>query len=269
VWRWENGVYGEEWHRNHSEAIKAAHERGVYGDEWYHKMTEAVRETWKDKELRRKQSEDTKQRWEDGIYDEERDQKISECVKAAWERGVYGEEWRQKQSGAQKRAWERGAHDEESLREHSEAIGAAWERGAYDNRREHPEVTPETRCKMSEARKIAWANGVYDGVFQSPTSIEQELMAALDIMGIEHWPQYRPDGCRFTFDEYVPESNLLIEADGDYWHSTARSKKQDIKKNTWAKENGYTLLRISESDIKEFGAWSIVIERVLSLVKAA
>jgi very-short-patch-repair endonuclease len=65
-----------------------------------------------------------------------------------------------------------------------------------------------------------------------------------------------------NYDFFIPTKNLLIEVDGDFWHVneskgfTIKSKIQvrnlenDAKKNDLAKQEGYTLLRFWENDIK-------------------
>ena len=170
--------------------------------------------------------------WEDTKFQEQ----VSNGIQKAWEDGKYDHvDW----NTYTDKAWYRSS---EGRRQTSEALKAAWARGAYDNR----------GCP-------------------SPTGIELELFAALDICSIKHEPQYRPEGYSLVFDEYVPEANLLIEADGDFWHHSEWAAKhgipeRDAKKDTWAKDNGYRLLRISESDIKEFGAWSIVLREVVPLL---
>jgi very-short-patch-repair endonuclease len=65
-----------------------------------------------------------------------------------------------------------------------------------------------------------------------------------------------------NYDFFIPTKNILIEVDGDFWHVneskgfTIKSKIQvrnlenDAKKNKVAADNGYTLLRFWENDIK-------------------
>jgi very-short-patch-repair endonuclease len=43
---------------------------------------------------------------------------------------------------------------------------------------------------------------------------------------------------------------ILIELDGEYWHSKKEVKINDSLKNEIAKENGYTLIRISDRHVK-------------------
>jgi very-short-patch-repair endonuclease len=70
-------------------------------------------------------------------------------------------------------------------------------------------------------------------------------------------------GIKSFYDFYLPEFNVIIEVDGDYWHcnpkifpeakyaSQKRNIIKDVIKNEWAIENGYTIVRFWEKDIKE------------------
>lgn len=65
----------------------------------------------------------------------------------------------------------------------------------------------------------------------------------------------------FDYDFYLPEENILIEVDGDFWHpgdienATYNFQKKnyinDIKKNCIAKAKGIDIIRIRESFINE------------------
>ena len=184
----------------------------------------------------------------------------SEAIKAAHARGGYdGRETRRKKSDASRAAWERGDMDgiftEETRQKQSAGTKAAHARGCYDG------IFAEEVCqKRSAGLRAAWERGAYDGVFQSPTSIELQIAAALDITGIEHISQYRPDGYSRPFDEFVPPHTLL-EIQGDYFHSEEHFpgiQKRDAQKAQWAKEKGFELIVIWEHEIKERGAWAIV-----------
>jgi len=167
-------------------------------------------------------------------------------------------EWGYRQSEAVKAAWERGAYNsEETRRKHAEAIQAAWDRGDFNSE--------ERSRKISEGIKAARARGAYDGVFQSPTSIELQVAAALDIVGIEHAPQYRPDGYTRVYDEFIPPDTLM-EINGDYFHSEEHFpgiQKRDAEKAQWAKEHGYELIVIWEHEIRDCGAWAMIMQKGL------
>jgi very-short-patch-repair endonuclease len=51
------------------------------------------------------------------------------------------------------------------------------------------------------------------------------------------------------YDFYIPAMKLLVEADGDYWHSSEEQKKKDVRHNKTAKDNGYKIIRYFGSDI--------------------
>ena len=170
-------------------------------------------------------------------------------------------------SEAMKAAWVRGCYDErhisdEAKRRQAEGIKAAWARGDFDGI-----FTEERRRKASRSVKLAWERGDFDDrkiVCQSPTSIEVQIAAALDIMGIEHQPQYRPEGYSRIYDEFIP-SHTLLEIQGGYFHSEEHFpgvQKRDAEKAQWAEDNGYELIVIWEHEIKKYGAWALVLERV-------
>lgn len=290
---WAQGLYdSEETKRKSSEAIKAAHARGDFSsEETWQKKSEASKAAW-ERGAHDEHSEKLKAAWERGVYDGQ-----SQRVKTDWEQGVYdgqserlkaahargdfsSEEIKQKKAAKRRAAWERGVYagqsqrvrkaweqgvysTEEVKRKRSETAMSNWKKGLYDNR-----DTEEYRQKLSKGVIAAWDRGCFDGVFQSPTTIEIELSSALDICGIEHKSQYRPDGYRCVYDEFVPP-NILIEAHGDYWHGPEKPEQQtrDTEKAAWAQENSYSLIVMWEHEIRSQGAWSLVIERVLPLIQ--
>lgn len=58
-----------------------------------------------------------------------------------------------------------------------------------------------------------------------------------------------------SIDKYVVDflvgKKLVVECDGDYWHSLPASKKNDKKKDCILKKLGYIVLRFSESQLKK------------------
>lgn len=238
----------------------------------------------------------TKKVWADGVYEnritEEYRRNHSERVKAAWERGCFdkrdSEEYRQKLSEAMKAVHERGVFkDPEVNRRRANGIKAAWERGDYAAKNintQHSKAakerwaagemnyalqalqSDEAHQRRCEAMLMRWERGDFDGIFQSPTSIEIAVAVALDNLSIEHESQYRPASTRWPFDEFVPP-NILIELQGDYWHGNdfPDHQERDAEKAQWAKDNGYCLVVIWEHEIKEHGAPSLIVDRVMSL----
>jgi len=78
---------------------------------------------------------------------------------------------------------------------------------------------------------------------------------------IKYEEQYTVKEIKSFFDFYLPEKDILIEVDGDFWHcnekvgftpiykSQKRNIKKDKIKNEWCKNNNKTLIRIWENDI--------------------
>lgn len=85
----------------------------------------------------------------------------------------------------------------------------------------------------------------------------------LDKLGIEYIWQFEAKDIERFYDYYLPKSNLIIEVDGDYWHSNPekvdennlnRTQKHnkwvDRVKDEWALLHGIPILRIWENDIR-------------------
>lgn len=56
--------------------------------------------------------------------------------------------------------------------------------------------------------------------------------------------RYQPD---FTF----PDSRLIVQADGDYWHNRPKDVERDNHFDSIAKKNGWSVLRFWEHDINQ------------------
>jgi very-short-patch-repair endonuclease len=85
---------------------------------------------------------------------------------------------------------------------------------------------------------------------RNPTSIEKIMMAALQQAGIPFTFQ-KWIGYGFVYDFGLGGQNILIECDGEYWHSRPENKDRDRKKDEYAREKGFKLLRFTGTQIKE------------------
>lgn len=83
---------------------------------------------------------------------------------------------------------------------------------------------------------------------KQPTSIEKIVYDYLLLKGILFEKQ-KLVGSRYVVDAYIPSLNLVIEADGEYWHSRQDNIERDKRKNKYLKEKGYTVIRLSEKEI--------------------
>ena len=82
------------------------------------------------------------------------------------------------------------------------------------------------------------------------TSIELKVKDYLDKNKIKYIHPWNL-GNRFQPDFYLPNYNLIVECDGDYWHSRPEVIKRDKQKDAYAKKCGFNILRLSESEINK------------------
>lgn len=94
-----------------------------------------------------------------------------------------------------------------------------------------------------------------------PTSIEEEVYNFLKNKGILHEKQKIING-KFCVDVFIPAVNLVIEVDGDYWHSLDRVRKKDKAENSYLMACGFDVLRISEKEVNS-GVFVEKLERML------
>ena len=84
---------------------------------------------------------------------------------------------------------------------------------------------------------------------KQPTSIEKTLYDYLLMKGILFERQKLING-KFIVDAYIPSMNLVIEADGKYWHDLDKITKKDRAENAYLNKCGYKMIRLSEDEIK-------------------
>lgn len=85
----------------------------------------------------------------------------------------------------------------------------------------------------------------------------------LDKLKVKYIRQFEAKDIKRFYDFYLPETNLIIEVDGGYYHSDPRvvdinnlspmqkhNKRVDEAKNKWALAHGIPIMRIWEEDIR-------------------
>ena len=83
---------------------------------------------------------------------------------------------------------------------------------------------------------------------ERPTNIERRLYQFLEQKKV-YFEKQKLINKKFLVDAFIPNLNLIIEADGNYWHNLSSVKKRDRAKNAYLKKCGYNLLRLRESEI--------------------
>lgn len=97
-----------------------------------------------------------------------------------------------------------------------------------------------------ECYQRSWAT---NGPFPIPTSkLEHRVRAELDRRGAT----YQTDVQLYPYwpDLLFPDAWLIVEIDGDYWHTKADRQEEDQKRDTTLRAQGYEVLRIWEHEIK-------------------
>ena len=84
----------------------------------------------------------------------------------------------------------------------------------------------------------------------------------LDVIGVRYVRQYEAKDIGRFYDFYCEDANVIIEVDGDYYHSYGlkyeeknpmqkHNERVDRLKDEWALENGKPILRFWEHDIRD------------------
>jgi hypothetical protein len=131
---------------------------------------------------------------------------------------------------------------------------------------DHNWSVPEIRQKCEDTciklyGKYSWE--IAKGTYKRNSRIEVIIENILLLLGVSYIHSYNLTVVDITreFDFYLPDKQILIEADGDYWHANPlffkeknttqkHNEENDILKNKLALEANIKLIRFWESDIK-------------------
>jgi very-short-patch-repair endonuclease len=192
------------------------------------------------------------------VRDEQFRLNASERFKKMHERGtfknVYTEERNNKISECQKKRWDKISTNDRS---------AFWK-----------ENVKKIRLSMGEDgyRKHMGKNGAksFSDKGKKHSNLELEICNEFQLAGIKTMPQYEIDG--YYFDLYLPEYNILVEIDGDFWHPKSLDEckydfqksnyKKDKRKDKLCKSKNIQLIRIRESEKRMV---SNIIENILHI----
>jgi very-short-patch-repair endonuclease len=88
------------------------------------------------------------------------------------------------------------------------------------------------------------------------TKIEGIVKKQLDELEIKYETQFRIENRWYDF--LLPDQQILIEVDGEYWHNYPDGTDVDREKEKMAKDHGYKLVRIWGAEVNS--KWRIVVE---------
>jgi len=104
--------------------------------------------------------------------------------------------------------------------------------------------------QRSEYCKPFYSAGMAINVTGKQTSIELKVKEQLDSFGVEYEEQKEFGNGKYFVDFYIPMFNIVVECDGDYWHSLPNMKKRDEIRDKWFESMGIITIRIPEFAIK-------------------
>jgi hypothetical protein len=128
-------------------------------------------------------------------------------------------------------------------------------------------LDPEFRKRRSNAIKLLWQDDEYrqkilmQRVNQPVVSTQQRMLYDfLDELNIKYIPEYVIG--YYSFDCFLPDYNILIEVNGDYWHNLPRTVRNDKSKSTYISEyfKQYQLKYLWEHEFKCY-------DRIIELIK--
>jgi len=85
------------------------------------------------------------------------------------------------------------------------------------------------------------------------TTPESLLYAELERRRIPFMRQQPIDGL-YVVDALIPGARIVIECDGDYWHTQPALQKRDKRKDSYLRYRSYIVVRFWESELKENAA---------------
>lgn len=101
-------------------------------------------------------------------------------------------------------------------------------------------MTPDERREQAMPAVIASRR-------RHPTNIEIAVETLLLELGIDFVAQHRIG--RYVVDFHVPSRRLVIECDGEYWHSLPEAVEKDARRDLYLANCGYRVIRLKEREI--------------------
>lgn len=106
------------------------------------------------------------------------------------------------------------------------------------------------RCHVDRFRACSRRCASTISKINQPTvsSIERIMADRFAAAGLSFKQQFQI--AYYVVDFAFPDARLVVEVDGDYWHSLPKVQRVDKSKNTYLSRHGWRLVRLAESDIK-------------------
>ena len=117
---------------------------------------------------------------------------------------------------------------------------------------------PEVRLKMVEIRS------------RQPvvSSLNKAVFACLESLGVSYISEYAIGP--WVFDVYIPSHEVLIECNGEYWHSLPKAIRNDKSKDTYVRKyaSEKKLVTVWEVEFFKEGRLLHILKKILGLIEA-
>jgi G:T-mismatch repair DNA endonuclease (very short patch repair protein) len=121
--------------------------------------------------------------------------------------------------------------------------------GRYQRTEEHRSALRLSMYEKLESGKL---------VVRHDTKPELAFAEQMDKLGISYKKQFviqfgriGIDRFRHAYDFHLLDTNILVEIDGDYWHSKPGAVERDSECDRVASDRGYHVIRIRTSNLKQ------------------
>jgi very-short-patch-repair endonuclease len=85
----------------------------------------------------------------------------------------------------------------------------------------------ETKRRLSEIQSELWASGKFRPKRINLSKAEKEISDHLTQINVEHKTQFRIPSISYIYDFYIPNLNLIIEYNGNFWHCNPKKYQKD------------------------------------------
>jgi very-short-patch-repair endonuclease len=141
----------------------------------------------------------------------------------------------------------------EKLRQKMKAWNDAWRDAGYPKRNTNKGMKLTLTEKQREARSRRQIERLVRGEIagKTGTAPEIKMMQFLTSANIDYVHQFAlgTEKGSWAYDFYIPERNLLVATDGEYFHAKSKCViNRDKIKERVARERGFDFIRISDKD---------------------